>query len=409
MRPTPGILPLDIFHDHVWNAGNTVSLVNGFPLRSMNIESKPSIAYHVLVHILGAHMAMITGLKAHLTGLQYVFIPLTPILILNMVALLHSLNIRKNGYLFYGLGVLLFGAGFAIVHEVKVGALLNSSTNFLGVILLFAVMTTWIDTMAFKTSGRFIVVFIGVFLATAAKGSIGTALVCGSLLWTILKLWKKSICWSDVVECAGAILGFLGAYLLFFLYPVMGQESVKGVLRAGSLLSLPFSYVTKNALAGPIIDLIYKYLHGMRQWVAYFVLVILMIPVHVLFYYTYRLFVVYKLRIEKLEEAQRRIISVIVGSLFVGYIINRGPADHAYFLNAGLFLLDVLFVFFISREGLFSRVREFYAKKEIFALVGAVFIFALPFLSMSGWIHEEHLYNFVMFGKIGQNFDSKLK
>lgn len=409
MRPTPGILPLDIFHDHLWNAGNAVSLVNGFPLKSLNIETSPFVSYHVLFHILAAHMAIMTGLTAHLTALQYIFVPLVPLLIFNMVGLLHALNIRNKSYLFYGLAVLLFGGGFAIVHEVKVRSLLNSSTNFLGVILLFSVMTTWLHMRAFKTSGRFVLVLVGVFLTTAAKGSIGASLISGSVLWIIFGSWRKSIDRGDKVDCFGAILGFLAAFFLFFIYPVIGQDSAKDFVGRSNFPIVPFAYVAKNALAGPILEVIYKYLPGVFQWLAHLVVIILMIPVHLLFYYTYRLLVVYRLRTDEIGEGQRRILSVTMGSLIVGYTVNMEPQENAYFLNSALLLLDVLFIFFINRDALFSRVKGYYRNKEIFALVGACFILVLPFINVNGWIRQEYLYNFIMYGKLGQHLDSKLK
>ena len=406
-RPTPGILPLDIFHDHIWNAGNTVSLVSNFPLQSMNIETKPYIGYHILIHILGAHISLITGLTPHLVGLQFIFVPLVPLLIFNMVSLLNQFLKHEGIYLFYALAVLLFGGGFSIVHEVKVNSYLTSSTNFLGVILLFSVMTLMMHSHRVKSAGRLVLVFLGLFLSTAAKGSIGTALLMATILWIFFRIWKKTITLGDYVDCTGAILGFALSYFVFFGLPSSAQPIATDFIKKSSFLLVPLSYVTENYLTRPFIDVIYKYSPGQLQLLFHVILTIFVLPVYILLFFSYRLIAIYNLKTHGINKKNQRIIFVAIGSLLVAYMVNMGPQSNAYFVNSALYILDVLFVVYLQKENVFSLLQKFWQKKHIYAAIGLIFIMILPFLSMGGWNRREYAYNFFMYGKIGQSMDAK--
>jgi hypothetical protein len=407
-RPTPGIVPLDIFHDHVWNAGNTVSLVSDFPLRSMNVETQPYISYHILVHILGAHMSIITDLTPHLVGLQFVFIPIIIMLAFNVSFLLNRFLERRGGYLFYGLAVVLFGGGFTIVHEVKVNSLLNSDTNLIGVALLFAIVACIINSDRFKKTGAFGLSLIGLFLVTAAKGSIGASLFVGMFFWAIFNIWKNRRLTAEIIEAVGTILGFASAYVFFFILPTYGQTVVDALSAdSGGSPFLPLSYVTKNAMARPFLDVIYKYAPEHLQLISHILLTVSLLPLYVLLYFSYRLLVFLRIKSVSADEQQQKILFIIFGSLFITYMVNKGPQDHAYFAAAGLFMLDMLFVTFLYKEKVFSLIAEFFKKRQLYGLVGAILIVIMPFISLKGWVKKEYAYNIFMYGRIGQHMDAR--
>jgi hypothetical protein len=408
-RPTPGILPMDIFHDHVWNAGNTVSLVSDFPLRSMNVETQPYISYHMLVHILGAHMALITGLTPHLVGLQFVFIPLIIMLVINIVSLLNQfLEGNKRGYLSYGLAVILFGGGFTLVHEVKVNSLLNSNTNLIGVVLLFAVAASLINSDRFKRTGAFLLSFIGLFLVTAAKGSIGASILAGMVLWAGFTAWKNRRLTAGIFETLGAFAGFAAAYFLFFILPTHGQAVLDtlGVNSGGSSF-FPLSYVTKNAMARPFLDVIYKYVPEHFQVLSHILLTVLLLPLYAILYFSYRLIVFCRIKSIASEAKHQKIFFVVLGSLSITYLVDKDPQDHAYFAAAGLFMLDLLFISFLYKEKVFSLIAEFFRKRQFYGFIGAVMILILPFLSLKGWVKKEYAYNLFMYGRVGQYMDAR--
>jgi hypothetical protein len=408
VRPTPGIVPLDINPDHVWNAGNTVSLVSHFPLQSMNIEERPNIAYHILIHIAGTHMAIITGLPPHLVGLQYVFVPLVPLLIITMVSVLGHFIKDKQNYLFYGLAVLLFGGGFKVIHEVKVRNMLNSSTNFLGIILLFSFLAVMLQVQKMNKRGRLISLFTGVFLATVAKGSIGATLVAGIVLWTVYRMWQKKLTSEDMVDCIGALAGFAISFLIFYLLPLWGQPlSTNGMAKA-SFPIVPFSYVTKNDLASPFVELIYKYVPGSYQVPTHILLTVIVLPIFVLLYFSYRLIVLFDVVKNGIEEHHQRLLFIALGSLLIGFGVNMAPQENAYFLTSGMFILDLYFVRYMQKKQILLSLRSYRSQKNVYAFVGALLIFMLPFLSMRGWIRSEHMYNFVMYGRVGQLMDATL-
>lgn len=408
MRPTPGILPLDIFHDHLWNTGNTVSLVSHFPLQSLNIELKPYIPYHMLVHIMGAHMAIITGLTPHLVGLQFIFVPLVPLLILSMTSLLRQFIDKNNAYLFYGLAVFLFGDGFSSVHAVKVESYINSPTNFLGVILLLSAMTLLMQLHRIRNTGRFIVFFAVSFLATAAKGSIGTALMLGTVLWILFLIWRKRMMVGDAMDCTGALLGFSVSFLVFFILPLQGQPTITGFVKDASFPIVPLAYVTKNYLASPFVGIIYSHLPPFLQQLSHIILTIAFLPIHILLYYSYRLLVFYHLITSSIDTKTYRIIFVGLASLLVAYLINTSTHGHAYFLTPAIYILDVLFVCYLQREKVFSLIAFFYSKRHVYAMIGLIFIIVLPFLSMRGWFRTEYAHNFLMYGRIGLWMNDKL-
>jgi hypothetical protein len=405
-RPTPGILPLDIFHDHIWNVGNTVSMMSGFPLKSMNIETQPYLSYHVLVHILGSHMARITGLIPHMVGLQFVFIPLVPLLILNMVNFFGRFLDRKTNYLFYGLAVLLFGGGFSIVHEVKVNSLLNSNTNFMGVILLFPVVALMLDSERYKKTGSLLMLFIGLFLVTAAKGSIGASLIIGMMSWAFFRLWKKRINFKDIIDSAGALLGFVCSYVLFFRFPTLYQPILDKAIGSGEhVIAAPLAYVTKNALARPFMDVIQNHIPEPYQIVSLIGLTISLLSLYLVLYFSYRLLVIYYIKKIGIEERNQKVLFVILGSLFITFMVNKDPQDHAYLITSALFMLDVLFISYLQKEKIFSLLRDFFKNGNIYGAIGILVIIILPFLSTTGWARKEYAYNFFMYGKIGQYMD----
>ncbi len=408
LRPTPGILPLDINPDQVWNAGNTVSLTSHFPLRSMNIEERPYLAYHILIHIMGAHMALTTGLIPHLVGLQFIFVPLIPLLVISMATFLEQFLKRKDIYLFYGLAVLLFGGGFAIIHEVKVRSYLGSTTNFMGIILLFPMLALMMQLQKLSNKGRFFSLFAGVFLATAAKGSIGATLAAGIVLWTAFRIWKKRLTSSDMVDCIGALSGFAVSFLVFYLLPVWGQPlSTNGTVRA-SFPIIPFSYVMKNDLASPFVELIYKYVPGSYQVLAHILFTIIVLPVFVLLYFSYRLIVLFDVVKNGIEEHHQRILFIAAGSLLIAFSLNMAPSENAYFLTSGVFILDLFFLRYLRKEQIFLFLRSYRSQKNVYAFLGALLIVILPFLSIRGWIKSEHMYNFFMYGRVGQLMDATL-
>ena len=411
MRPTPGILPLDIFFDHLWNVGNTVSLVSHFPLQSLNIELKPYIPYHILVHIMGAHMAIITGLTPHLVGLQFIFVPLVPLLILSMTSLLRQFFNENNAYLFYGLAVLLFGDGFLSVHAVKVDSYINSPTNFLGIIFFLSAMTLLMQLHRIRNTGRFIIFFAVLLLTTVAKGSIGIALMLGTVLWMLFLIWRKRIMLGDVMYCTGALLGFSVSFLVFFILPVQGQPTITGLIHGISDTSfpvVPFAYVTKNYLASPFVGIIYSHLPPFLQQLSHIILTIAFLPIHILLYYSYRLLVFYHLITSSIDTKTYRFIFIGLASLLVAYLININTHGHAFFLTPAIYILDVLFVCYFQKEKLFSLITFFYSKRDVYAMIGLIFIIVLPFLSMSGWFRTEYSHNFLMYGRIGIWMNDKL-
>lgn len=407
LRPTPGIVPLDIFHDHVWNAGNTVSMTSHFPLQSMNIEQRPYLAYHVLIYIMGAHMALTTGLIPHLVGLQFIFVPLIPLLVISMATFLEQFLKRKDIYLFYGLAVLLFGGGFAIIHEVKVRSYLGSNTNFMGVILLFSVLALMTQLERLGNKGRFVSLFAGLFLATAAKGSIGATLTAGAVLWTLFRIWKKKLTLTDTVDCFGALSGFAAAFLAFFVLPLWGQTVFSDGIGKTSFPLIPLSYVTKNDLALPFIQFIYKYLPGLYQVPAHILFTVILLPIFIVLYFTYRLIAIYDFKKFGLEEIHQRILFVALGSLLIAFTVNMAPQENAYFMTSGLFILDIFFIRHVQKENLFSLIRSSYGQRQVYACLGALFVVALPFVSSGGWIKPEHINNFFMDGKIGKLMNDK--
>jgi len=408
LRPTPGILPLDIYPDKLWDAGNTVAMTLGFPLQSMNIETRPYISYHILYYIMAAHMVLTTGLVPHLVSLQYIFIPLIPWLVLCMTALMHQFFKKDNLYLFYGLALLLFGGGFHMVHEVKAQNL-NSSTNFIGVLLLFAVMTIILHSAGFKKTGRGIALFAGVFLATVAKGSIGACLVAGIVLWACLQIWRKSLSTADIADSAAAVLGFLSSYALFFVMPSLNADTSSSTGQAGFPF-VPLTYVTKNELFSPLVDLLYKLLPGVLPIFTHVLFTILVLPLYILLYYSYRLVVVYDYKIHGGTEKIERVLLVVLGSLTMGYLVNMGSwQNHAYMITSAVFMLDVLFIAYAQKEKLFARIPEFWGRRNIFACLGACMIVILPFITMPGWIRAEHTHNLLMFSKMGKLLDFQLR
>lgn len=407
LRPTPGIVPIDILHDHVWNAGNTVSLTSHFPLQSMNIEQRPYLAYHILIYIMGAHMALTTGLVPHLVGLQFIFVPLIPLLVMTMATFLEQFLERKDIYLFYGVAVLLFGGGFAIIHEVKVRSYLGSNTNFIGIILLFSMLTVMMHLQKLNTAGRFISFFAGLFLATAAKGSIGATLTAGAVLWTFFRVWKKQLTRTDMVDCLGALSGFAASFLVFFVLPVWGQPVFSDGMGKASFPLIPLSYITKNDLASPFIEFIYKYMPGHYQVPAHIFVTVILLPVFIVLYFSYRLIAVYDLKKTGLEEMHQRILFIALGSLLVALAVNTAPMDNAYFMTSGLFIMDIFFIRHVQKERLFSLIRSSYGQRQVYAFLGALLIVALPFVSMGGWIKPEQVNNFFMDGKIGQLMNDK--
>ena len=408
LRPTPGIVPLDILHDHLWNTGNTVSMTSHFPLQSMNIEQRPYLAYHVLIYIMGAHMALITGLIPHMVGLQFIFVPLVPLSVITMAIFLEQFLKRKDIYLFYGLAVLLFGGGFAIVHEVKVRSNWGSSTNLIGIILLFSMLVLMMHLQKLKTAGRFIAFFAGLFLATAAKGSIGAALTAGAVLWAFFRIWKKQLTRTDTVDCLGALLGFVASFLIFFVLPVWGQPVFNDAMGKTSFPLIPLSYITKNDLALPFIESIYKYVPGHYQVPTHVLFTVMFLPVFIVLYFSYRLVAIYDFTKTALEEIDQRILFVALGSLMIALTVNTAPMDSAYFMTSGLFILDIFFIRHVQKEHLFSLIRSSYGQRQVYAFMGALFIVVLPFVSSGGWIKTEHIYNFFMDGRIGQVMNDKL-
>jgi len=408
MRPTPGILPLDLFHDHVWNAGTTVSLVSNFPLRSLNIETMPRMGYHILVHVLGAHMALVTGITPHLAGLQIVFIPLIPVLVMNMAGLLRLFSRNKTGYLLYGMCVVLFGQGLSIVHEVKVDSIINSNTNFMGVILLFCFMTTLLESKTLTRPGRWIVIFLGVFLSAAAKISLGASLLFGIILWKAWEIRSNGNARNQAGEILFAIAGFCFSYGIFFVLPKIGQP-VYETIHKNSFAILPFAYITKNAMCRPFLDVLYKYFPEVTRIPLHAVFTVFVLPIYILFYFSYRLIVLFDLKFEKIQMEMQPIYFIALGSLSIGYIINLNPQDNAYFLNTGLLMLDVAFFAFLLRQNVFDRIRGFWREKQIFAFVGAVFILILPFMTINNWVRPQYRYNLFMYGKIGQYMDEQFK
>ena len=406
LRPTPGTLPLDINPDQVWNAGNTVSLTAQFPLRSMNIEDAPYIAYHILIHIMGAHMALLTGLAPHLVGLQFIFVPLIPLLVVTMASFLEQILERRDWYLFYGMALLLFGGGFAVIHEVKVRSYIGSNTNLMGIVLLFPVLSLMRHLETLTTLGRFLAIFTGVFLATVAKGSIGVTLVAGLVLWAAFRIWKKRLTLTDSVDCLGALSGFGASFLLFFVLPLWGQPVFTAGLGRGSSLPLvPLSYITKNSLASPIIEAIYKYLPSAAQVPSHILATFILLPFFVLLYFSYRLVVLYGFQRDGIEEQHRRILFVALGSFAVAMMVNMAPQDTAYFLMSCLFLLDVFFVRALHKERVFSLIRTSYRNRNVFAFTGALVIVLLPFITIGGWIKSEQLHNFFVYGRVGKLMD----
>ncbi|MFZ5568879.1 MAG: hypothetical protein ACOZF0_00635 [Thermodesulfobacteriota bacterium] len=406
-RATPGLLPLDIFHDHVWNAGHTVSLVSDFPLKSLNVESRPGVGYHILVHILGAHLALVTGLVPHMVGLQYGFVPLVPFLILNMALLLQQFVKGKRAYLFYGLAVLLFGGGFSLVHEVKVNSYLNSNTNFMGIILLFTVIHLMIHSGRYTKTGSLLVYLTGFFLATAAKGSIGASLAAGMLFWGVFQVARKRFNGRDLADIGGGLTGFAAAYGAFFWLPVRGQVLVDKVAGKSGAWLVPLSYVTGNAFSRPFLDVIYKYVPESFQLPAHAVFTICILPIYLLLYFSYRLLVPYWMKTAGMEENHTKILFVILGSLAITYSIRLGPQDTAYFITSAVFLLDLFFVSYLARENVFFLLADYYRNGRLYGLVGALVILALPFVSLPNWVRKDYAYNFFMYGRIGQAMDAK--
>ncbi len=404
LRPTPGIVPLDIFHDHLWNAGNTVSLTSHFPLQSMNIAERPSIAYHILIHVMGAHMALTTGLTPHMVGLQFIFVPLIPLLVVTMAAFLEQILERKDSYVFYGLAVLLLGGGFAIIHEVKVRAYLGSNTNLLGVLLLFSVLLLITQAGKLNRTGRFISFFAGLFLATAAKGSIGAALAAGAVLWTCFRIWRKQLTGEDVTDGLGALSGFALSCLLFFVFPLWGQAVYADGMRTSFPL-IPLSYVTKNDLASPFIDVIYKYLPGRYQVPVHVLFTVLFLPVFIVLYFSYRLLVLSKFKESWKAEIHQKIIFIALGSLAIALTVNTAPQDSAYFMTSGLFILDALFLRQIQQENIFSLIRSSFNQRHVYTLIGSLLILLLPFVTLGGWVKPEHRYNFFVYGRVGHLLD----
>lgn len=409
MRPTPGFVPVEIFHDHLWNAGNTVALMSDFPLKSMRIESMPYLSYHILVHIIGAHMALLTGLTPHLVGLQYVFIPLIPILVYSMMSLLAQFFKNDNKYLLYGLAVLLFGGGFHIVHEVKVLNLLGS-TNFLGVILLFMFLTISLHLQSFNNFGRFLLMFVGLFMATVAKGTIGIALCGGVGLWWLFQMFKRNFSGGIFVDALGAGTGFLSSYYLFFIWPVLGQQFKNTVIQDGSFPIIPLGYVINNELTWGIVNLIKNYLSGVPQTVTLIFLTLLILPVYILLYYSYRLLVFSSFKRVEFGEAKQKILAVALSSLLIGYSINVPYAqNYAYFITVAVFGLDILFVLFLQQEQAFEKLKKFFGAKAVYPFVGLIVILALPFLDITNRIRDEHTHNYFFTGKIGQRLNDKIE
>jgi hypothetical protein len=304
---------------------------------------------------------------------------------------------------------LLFGGGFHIVHEVKVQNL-SSSTNFIGAILLFATMSIALHLHLFGKTGRFIALFVGIFLSTAAKGSIGACLFLGIIFWICFRAWKKSITATDITDGLGGLIGFLFSYFLFFVWPTWGQEFGGSHIGQWGFPLIPLTYVTKNDLFGPLVGLLYKYLPGIFPIVAHIIFTIAVLPIYILLYYSYRLLVPYDFSVNGASEKQIRIFLVVLGSLFLGYLINSGTwQNHAYFITSAVFLLDVLFVFYAKKEGLFSKIFQSFKERNIFTCTGALVISVLPFITVPGWIRGEHTHNLLMFGRIGQILDSRLK
>jgi hypothetical protein len=406
LRPTPGTVPLDINPDQIWNAGNTVSLTAQFPLRSMNIEGSPYIAYHILIHIMGAHMALITGLVPHLVGLQFIFVPLIPLLVVSMAAFLEQTLDRRDGYLLYGLAVLLFGGGFAVIHEVKVRSYIGSNTNLIGILVLFSTLSLIRQLQNLSNTGRFLSIFAGLFLATVAKGSIGVGLASGFLLWAAFRLWKKSLTPSDIADCLGAVLGFGASFLLFFVLPLRGQPVfTEGMARGGSFPLIPLSYITKNNLASPFVEAIYKYMPASVQIPSHILITLALLPIFVLLYFSYRLVALSDFQKNGVEEKDQRVLFVALGSFAVAMTVNMAPQDTAYFLMSCLFILDVYFIRVLQKERVFSLIRSSYGHRNVYALVGSLVIVSLPFITIGGWVKSEHMHNFFVYGRVGKLMD----
>lgn len=409
MRPTPGVLAIDIFHDHVWNAGHTASLVSNFPLRTLNIETRPYMGYHVLFHVLGAHLAMISGLTPHLVGLQFIFVGLIPLLICNLFVLLSNLVNFQSSYLFYGFAVIIFGGGLHFVHEVKVNSLLNSSTNFIGVLILFAILSVVTNLKRISNVGNFVVIFLCTFLAVVSKGSIGASLLVGILLWTLWQGWKRTLIRRDIIVCFAVILGFLCSYYLFFVFPVSLNPDLHAVSSSDSFPILPFQYVTQNALSSGIVYSIYKHLSFPYNTFAHILFGILIFPLHVLFYYSYRLLIIYIFLVIDRSIIPSRFVAIILGSWLFAYSLEGDAQDHAYFLTSALLVLDISFVVYLQCTQIFSQIRQFHKQRKIYALIGSCVILILPFLTTPGWIKDGYKYNFFVYGKVGVMMDNLLR
>jgi hypothetical protein len=409
-RSTPGLVVLDLFHDHLWNVGNTVALVYDFPLYSLNIETRPAVPYHILVHIIGAHMTLLTGLVPHLVGLQYVFIPLAIILVLNVVAFLNLVLGQRVRYLVYGATIIFFGSGFALVHEVKVQSYLVSPTNFLGIIVLF----TWFAIQAraerLSTFLRWFCAFLVLFLATGAKGSIGAALVGGAILLLLHRLWKNEAKAGDLTECAGALVGFATSYLIFFVLPTVLSGNVQvpsDTISNNSLPIAPFIYITQSALASNLVYYIDSYLDGTLAMIARSILTVVLLPIHILLYYSFRL-LPFLDRQRQFGDLEQRLIWIAASSILIAYTVKGTAQDHAYFLTAGLLSLDILFILWISRISLLNKLQTYLNKRHLFACLGALLVIVLPFASVPGWFKPAYIMNIFAYGHIGQTFDEQL-
>jgi uncharacterized membrane protein len=171
---------------------------------------------------------------------------------------------------------------------------------------------------------------------------------------------------------------------------------------------IPFSYVTKNDLASPFVELIYKYVPGTYQVPAHVLITAILLPVFIVLYFSYRLVAVFYFRKSGIEEKNQKIMFVAAGSLAVALTVNIPAQDTAYFLASGLFILDVFFVRYAQEERLFSLIRTSYDQRQVYAFIGALLIVLLPFVTIGGWIKSEHMHNLFMYGRVGQSMDHTL-
>lgn len=378
-----------LYPDFLWNMGTTTSLTRSFPALSMNLDAELPVRYHVLVHIVAAHLSKLVGIAPSLAFLNYVHAFVALLFLLGLVAFSLRFGLARPL-----LVMLLFCliAHFGYVSE----SLIISAAPLLSLMVL---MGPDFD-VASGDLRHAVLRGLALALCVAAKGSAGTIFLSALLLFVAVDVVVRRNGLPTRAVARLAIIGLIWivTYVVFFYGSIperaqFGTGAFRHIGISGAGLSYPlvFYYLPRIeeailAVGGNPLLVAVEYL---AVWLAKLVSWGLLVASSFA-YFTGPFFL--GAAIFALPQGRRRRFTFLLAFALIAFLLQglvKFPGGGRYFgVYAGIGMAMLCVCLF----GLLAELQPTRRVAPVALLVGFLML-AVEF-SWNSWLHNDFAFSF---------------